>query len=207
MNWCNWFRNLLTTVLVLTVFLMWGCSTSQVYNSGAVQPVDEDEYEDVLEKFTRHDRQYSGFYQTYEVKGTLLNSEVNRIVLQNKGFYHQWDAEKARKEREKTIQAMSSETAAFFSFFTPEREHNDLHKGTSIWKVYLEVNGVRYDGRVVKRNDKLADLKTLYPYHNRWSTPYKVYFKIPMSAVEQAESKIVFTSSLGTTTFEFPSVK
>ncbi|MCB0365132.1 MAG: hypothetical protein H6624_10435 [Bdellovibrionaceae bacterium] len=207
MNWCSWIRNALTAGLVLSIFLLWGCASSEIYNSGAVPPVDSSEYEDVLEKFTRHDRQYSGFYQTYEVKGTLLNSEVNRLILQNKGFYHQWDAEKARKEREKTIQEMSSESSFFFSFFTPERDHNDLNKGTSIWKVYLEVNGVRYDGRVVKRNDKLADLVTVYHYHNRWSTPYKVYFKIPMTAVEQASSKIVFTSSLGTTTFEFPSIK
>lgn len=193
--------------LALPLLVATGCASSPKYNSGSVQAVDDNEYERVLEKFTRLDRQYNGFYQTYEVQGTLLNSEVNRLVLQKTGFYHQWDGEQVRKERERSIQDISTESSFFFSFFTPERETNDLNKGTTIWKVYLESGGVRYDGRVVRRNDKLADLKAIYPYHNRWSVPYKVHFKIPMAVVEQNDCKIVFASSLGTTTFHFPSVK
>ena len=207
MKWYSITRNLFTLSLILVCLSLWSCASTPIYNTGSVPPPDEDEYESIIEKHTRHDRKYSGFYQKYEIKGTLLNSEVNQMILQKRGFYHQWDAEQARKEREKSMQSMSAETSLFFSFFTPEREHNDLNKGTTIWKVYLEVNGVRYDGHVKKRNDKLADLRTIFNYHNRWSTPYKVYFKIPMSAVEESPSKVVFTSSIGTTTFEFQSIK
>ena len=197
----------LQSLLFICLSLFSSCASQPAYNSGTVSSVNKNEYESIINKYTRHDRQYSGLYQTYEVQGTLLNSKVNQILLQKKGFYHQWNGEKVRKEREKVMQSMSSETSLFFSFFTPKREHNDLNKGATIWRVYLEVNGVRYEGHVKKSKDKLVDIKHLFSYHNRWSTPYRVHFKAPMTAVEQTHSKVVFTSSIGTTIFEFPASK
>jgi hypothetical protein len=85
----------------------------------------------------------------------------------------------------------------------PSVRLNDLHKGASIWKIYLEANGQRYEGKASRRNGKLEDIQASFPYHNRWSVPYEVVFKVPLTAVEQGTVRFILTSSQGTSKFEY----
>ena len=146
---------------------------------------------------------YSGFYQKAQVQATFLNSEVTQQILKKQLNQLQWSDETLQKEREKAVQKNASQTVFFLSFFTPEKELNDLNKGVSIWKLYLEIDGNRYEGKAKKSNNKYVDTKALFPYHNRWSFAYRVYFDIPLSAVENKNFKFVLTSSQGTSELVF----
>lgn len=205
----KWFKPVLhhSLHIVLTIYLALvglSCSHPQMnLNSPDIEPFNEGEYKRVIKNFTRSDRQYSGFYQSYELTGTLVTSEVNHFLLLKKGNYHQWDAQTRRTEREKSLQEMSNQTVFLFSLYTPERDYNDLNKGTSIWKTYLEVGGVRYEGKVKKRNDKPVDITSLFYYHTRWSVPYRAEFSVPTARVENQHCRIIFTSSLGVSTFNY----
>jgi hypothetical protein len=182
------------------------CGHSPVQNGRIIDPVDESEYIATINKYTRSDRQYSGFYQSYELAGTLITSETSQAILKKRGTYLQWDSKSLSSEREKALQALSTQTTFLFSLYTPERTHNDLNKGTSIWKIYLDADGTRYEGKVKKRNEKLVDIIHLFPYHSRWSIAYRVDFDVPTSVAERSSKlRIVFTSSLGASTFEFNS--
>jgi hypothetical protein len=195
--------------LLFFIFCLFGlasCGHSPVQNGRIIDPVDESEYKATINKYTRSDRQYSGFYQSYELAGTLITSETSQAILKKRGTYLQWDAKSLSSEREKALQALSTQTTFLFSLYTPERTHNDLNKGTSIWKIYLDADGARYEGKVKKRNEKLVDIIHLFPYHSRWSIAYRVDFDVPTSVVERSSKlRIVFTSSLGASTFEFNS--
>lgn len=172
----------------------------------AISDVPEQEYQSVIKKFSRDTKQYDGFHQTFGATVTLLNSEVNMLILQRRGHFLGWSEEEMREEREKSFQEMSAYSKVFLSFFSPNNEVDDLHRPDSIWKIYLEYNGQRYEGKIKKDTSKRAELQQLYTHMDRFHTPYIVSFEVPMSSVEQTNSKLVITSSLGTASFEFPPV-
>ncbi|MCB0357758.1 MAG: hypothetical protein KDD40_12150, partial [Bdellovibrionales bacterium] len=115
----------------------------------------------------------------------------------------QWDPAKARNEREKALQKLSSTSEFFISMFTPKTSHNDLDKGVSMWKVVLEVNGQRYEGTVKKFSKNLVQTQNLFPQHTRFNKGYIASFNVPMSSIESGKSVFILTSSLGTSTFRF----
>lgn len=192
--------------IFLLSLIMLGCASQSNQVPQAIPDVPDSEYKETLNKFSRHTQEYSGFHQTFGVNITLLNSAVNMMVLQRKGHFLGWEAERARQEREKAFQEMSSYSKAFISFYSPENDYDDLNKANSIWNIYLEVNGQRYKGEVKKDKSKFAELIKLFPYVDRFRTPYIVTFEVPMSVVEQHTSTVTLTSSLGTASFEFPPV-
>jgi hypothetical protein len=165
--------------------------------------LDEKAYSDLIMRNTRHDIQYDGFYNKFEIYATFLNTQTQSAILQKNSDVYQWDTAEAQKQREKVFQENSTETRFAVSFFVPSVRLNDLHKGSSIWKIYLETNGQRYEGKTTRRNGKLEDIQATFPYHNRWSVPYEVVFKVPLTAVEQGPVHFILTSSQGTTKFEY----
>jgi hypothetical protein len=188
-----------------------GCahtSESQKSNVAIGSKMDEKSYVALIAKNTRHDIQYEGFYNKFEVSAMFFNSEVQTAILQKKSDVLQWDQKQAQTEREKLFQENSNQTRFEISFFTPSGRLNDLHKGNSIWKIYLEAGGQRYEGHAMKNNGKLEDLREIYPHHNRWSTAYDVTFNVPLSLVEKSKSEngkveLVITSTQGTSRLSY----
>lgn len=165
--------------------------------------INESNYDDLINRYTKHDTQYDGFYNRFELYATFLNSNTQAAILQKRSDVLEWDQKQAQSEREKMFQENSTLTKFALSLFTPSVRLNDLHKGTSIWKIYLEAGGQRYEGKAMKRNGKLEDIRAIYPYHNRWSTAYDVSFNVPLSVVEKGPITFVLTSSQGTSTLKF----
>lgn len=182
-----------------------GCSSRPTNPEVAkiLPEMENDKYEDLIEKNTRGDRQYKGFYNTFQVEVTALTSEVTAAILQRRAHYQQWDAAKARAEREKAMQEMSSQAQFFLSFYSPDRHSIDLDRGNSIWKAYLEFEGQRFEGTIKKVKDKLLELQAIYPHHTRFNTAYMVSFNVPMSSIENGKAVFILTSSLGSTNLEF----
>jgi hypothetical protein len=118
----------------------------------------------LIEKYTRHDLQYDGVYNRFEAYATFLNSDTQATILQKRSDVLEWDQAQAQKERERLFQENATQTKFFLSFFVPSVKLNDLHKGTSIWKLYLEAGGKRYEGKVMKHNGKVEDINSIYPY-------------------------------------------
>jgi hypothetical protein len=190
--------------LTLIAMLTLSCASTQPQSSNVVgMQMSQSQYENLIDKHTQRAQKYDGFYNKFEVFATFLNTEVQTAILQRRSDVYQWDMTQAQKEREKMFQENSTETRFAVSFFVPSARLNDLHKGASIWKLYIETNGQRYEGKATRRNGKLEDLQAIYPYHNRWSIPYDVVFKVPLSAVEQSPVKFIITSSQGSATFDY----
>lgn len=169
-----------------------------------VQAMDSSEYDHLIRKHTAHTDQYSGFYQTFQADMTVLTTEVQAASLRQKGAFMQWDQKKFQAEREKALQEANAYSKFFMRFYTPDRDYDDLHKGKTIWKVYLEYSGSRFEGKVSKMSEKVIEVTTLYPHMNRFSTPYEITFNVPMTTVEQGAAKVILTSSLGQAEFSFP---
>lgn len=190
-------------LLALIGFMVSCAQTAPKTSTNIVGPVANSEYMPLIKKWTREHMAYSGFHNTFQLKLTLMTSELQSLAHQRRGHFLQWDLDTARIEREKMFQEKSSQTEVFLAFFSPENDYNDLNKPKSIWKIYLEFEGTRYEGRVRKASEKFVELRELYPYLEKFHTPYFVEFDIPVSAFEDKSLRLTLTSSLGTAQFEF----
>lgn len=156
-----------------------------------------------MKKNTRHDLQYEGVYNKFEVYATFINSDVQTAILQRRSDSLQWDTKHAQLEREKLFQESATQTKFALSFYVPSTRLNDLHKGSSIWKIYLLSGGERYVGKATKRNGKLEEISAIYPYHNRWSVAYDVTFNVPVPVIETKPATLIITSTQGTAKLQF----
>lgn len=197
--------------LLIMIFLTavhFACSTKSVVSDDASsKPLSDGEYKSLIADHTTSTNRYSGIYQTFQGDMTILNSTVRAAIVQRRSDFLQWDNKRYQQEREKAFQEMSAFATFFLRYYSPENDYDDLHKPNTIWKVYLEFNGQRYEGKVKKLTDKLIEVQRIYPRFDRFSTPYEITFNIPMSSVEQASCRVTLTSSLATSVFEFAAVK
>lgn len=194
-------------LILATLLIGLGCTSAPVNNSNVVQGIPLSEYTSVIRKNTSKTNQYSGFYQTFQADMTILNTEVITAGLRQRGHFMQWDQRQYQTERDKALQDASAFSKFFMRFYAPEKDYDDLHKGKTIWKVYLDYSGSRFEGKVRKMSEKLVELQTLYPQMDRFSTPYEITFNVPMSTIERGGAKVILTSSLGSAEFVFPGLK
>ena len=187
-----------------------GCSTMLKGEPRAIegtQPPTGYTYEQEIERFSRGKTEYAGLYNNFEFKATILNSEIRSVIVGRRTMQYQWDKAKESAEREKNVQEMASTTQFFMAFFTPDFRNDNLTDNKSIWKVYLDAGGRRYEGKVVKIKSNLAELQSIYPYFTRWTTPYMITFDVPTAAIESQASKLTVTGPLGTKDIDVPELK
>lgn len=178
--------------------LLVACQTIVPAGPTVVQNVPNYKYLPLYKRFTETKKEYSGFHNTFEARMTFLHSELNLLRLRRKGHYLRWGLDRFQKERESLMQEMSTEAKAFLLFYTPEVEYDDLNKPNTIWKLYLEFDGQRYEGKVKKAKDKRIELQNQFPDVDPFSTSYFVTFPLPTTVVEDQAFTIVLTSSVGT---------
>lgn len=157
----------------------------------------------VISENSAGDAQFSGLYNTFELKATVLNSAVREALIRRQAAYYQWDASQQATEREKSLQQQSSETEFFLSFSTPERKNDNLADKKSIWRIFLDVGGRRYVGQVKKDRRLVAELQAQFPYHTRWNTPYSITVPVSTTAIETQPMKLTLTGPLGSRVLEF----
>lgn len=182
------------------------CAQAPISSSG-LNPLPRAQYASLIKRNTANTNQYSGFYQTFQADVTILTSEVQAESLKQKAEFLQWDGRIYQNEREKMLQEASAYSKFFLRFFSPEQSHDDLDKVKSMWKIYLDYGGNRFEGKVRKVSDKLADVQNLYPHVDRFSSIYEVSFNVPMTTLEQGSATFSLTSSLGSAKFTFPNPK
>lgn len=193
-------------LLSFGLLFTFACSTGPNLKGNEGSFISSHDYRKIVDQFSKSQKRYEGFYNTYELNATILNSEVQNAQLKKKTEFLQWDDSTTKREREKIYQEMSSAAKFFLSFYSPESDYNNLHKPDSIWKIYLEIDGNRYEGKVKKLSDSYLILQQLYPYHTRFSTAYEITFLTPMSSLENKPATLTLTSSAGTANLIFPAV-
>lgn len=184
-------------VATLTV----GCATT--YKHPQLSLIPESEYFTKVEENTKKVPVYDGFYQILEVQATLLKTDTMLAYVDHQARMFQWSPENYAQEKEKKINELKKQTEFFVSFFVPERKHDDLNKTKTLWKIFLDVNGKRYEGKAIKLKSVLAEVQASFPHHNRWSTPYRVIFPVSVNDVDNFESKITFTGPVSSVTMDY----
>ena len=188
-------------ILLASLIVLAGCSS--VPTASTMGGLNEKEYLNIVNSQTKDTSQYDGFYQTFQASVTLLTTALEAAGLAQNAELQHWDAAKLQKERDRSFQEQAANTKVFVRLFTPENQYNDMQLPTSIWKIYLEHEGKRYEGKVKKATEKHIELKNRFPYFDRFSTGYFVTFALPTASAENSNVKIILTGPVGSAEFIF----
>src|ERR1700722_9633924 len=129
--------------LALLSTMILSCSHSTPKSENGVLGPSEAEYAATVAKYTVKTNQYSGFYQTFQADMTILTTDMQTASLRQRSAFMQWDQKTYQGEHEKMLQESTAYAKFFMRFFSPEHEYDDLHKGKTIWKIYLDYAGQR----------------------------------------------------------------
>lgn len=134
-----------------------------------------EDYEEVLERWTRSDKVYELLEGRLFVSATFHSPEFRQaFVLAHPNVYGRGSDEARRLA---TFEGGAEENFEFFfSAYTADASWNDFGKDDSIWRVTLEgEDGERVDGAVTRLKTN-ANLRAIYPYVTPWARTYSVRF-------------------------------
>jgi hypothetical protein len=193
-------------LLILSLFT--GCSSTPEQPTDERQTtfsnaITDSDYAKLIDLYTVKDEKYSGFYSSFQYYSTILNASVLEAQLALKAKDFKWPRENYFAEKEKVSESLSRESKFFVSFYSPITENDNLDSNKTIWKLWLEVDGVRYEGIASKAVGILAQHQRLYPYHTRFFTPYVLTFKVPMGKTQATSPKLIITGPIGSSEVTF----
>ena len=186
----------------LIALFQFGCATSLPMPAG-IQELSPGDYEKLITEKTKKIEIYQGLENKLTVSATWLDSETSEGLLAHSARLAQWEEPKYKEERFRLVTKHTDRTEFFVSFYTPERKHADLANTKNLWKIYLDVNGQRYEGKAVKMKQLLSEIQALYPHHNRWSTPFTVSFPVSTALTENKSALITLTGAIGSAQLKF----
>lgn len=184
------------------LLLLTSCATSRQMNS-EVPSMSEGQYTSVLEKFSRSAKKYKGLHNTMDVRAVLITEEMKQAQLKYSAYLYQWDKTKWQEEEGNSKERSAKQTDVFVSFFTPEKKIDDLHRSKTLWKIFLDFDGRRVEGKATKLTLPTSELQGLYPDHDRFSTPYMVSFPVPTTLLTGKKAKLTITGSVDSATLDF----
>jgi hypothetical protein len=193
--------SLLFVVLSLLTF---SCATRLKTQPG-IPDVSVSEYEKLVNEKTEKLEIYDGFYNKLTVRATWLDSQLSDYSLSHRARLAQWNEAIYKEERAKKVNKNAEITEFFVSIYTPERRNSDLASSKNLWKIFLDVNGQRYEGKATKVKMLITEIQVMYPQHNQWSTPYIISFPVATSIVENKPATLIFTGAVGSAQLNFKS--
>lgn len=182
---------------VFALSLMLAACATRLPTPAGIPEISVSTYEKNIQDKTKKTEIYDGLYNKLTVQATWLDSLVTESSLSHNARLSQWDEMKYREERGKRVSKHADTTEFFVSLYTPERKHAELSNSKNLWKIYLDVNGQRYEGKAVKVKQLLSEVQAMYPHHNRWSTPFIVSFPIATSLAENRSAVLILTGAVG----------
>ena len=190
------------TICVFFLVLEFSCATSLPMPVG-VKELSPSDYENLIQQKTKKVEIYLGLENKLTVAATRLDSEVTEGTLSHSARLAQWEEPKYKEERFKIVTKHTDRTEFFVSFYTPERKLADLANTKNLWKIYMDVNGQRYEGKATKVKQLLSEIQALYPHHNRWSTPFMISFPVSTALTENKSAVITLTGAAGSAQLKF----
>lgn len=186
----------------ISTLLIAGCKSQQVASPG-VDTISQSDYENKIDPYTQRIEKYDGIVNVLHFSATLLNSKVSQAQLMQRARLYQWDSGMFNSEMGKMNAELDKSTQIFISFYTPERKHDDLNKNQTLWKIFLDADGRRWEGKATKIKLLTNEIQTMYPDHTRFATPYTLTFPVSMKLIESKPIKLTLTGTVTSATVEF----
>lgn len=190
------------SVLLSISLLTAACATTTTNNAG-VSVLSKNAYENLVDRWSDRIEDYNGLNNTVTLQATLLNPEVARGQLDQNARLYQWDQVQYDNEKKNLENRQTTETQVFVSFYSPERKWDDLYKSKTLWKIFLDANGQRYEGKATKVKLLIPEIQSLYHYHTSFATPYIITFPVGANTLGANPARLVLTGAIGSVTLNF----
>jgi hypothetical protein len=190
------------SLLLVMTFIFCSCA-SRLKTPAGVPEVAISDYEEAVAQRTHKTEVYDGLYNRLTIQATWLDTTLTDYALAYSARLAQWDETHYREEREKKVSQNAVSTEFFVSLYTPERKHAELNSIKNLWKIYLVVNGQRYEGKATKIKLLLSEIQVMHPHHNRWSVPYSITFPVATALVEGKPAILILTGAVGSAEVKF----
>lgn len=198
-------NSLLKKILLLTFLgtaFLTGCKSQPIPSPG-VDTISQSEYEAKIDPYTQRIEKYDGIVNVLHYSATLLNSKVDQAQLMQRARLYQWDSATFNSEMQKMNAELDKNTQIFITFYTPERKHDDLNKNQTLWKIFLDADGRRWEGKATKIKLLTNEIQAMYPDHTRFATPYILTFPVSMRLIESKPIRLTLTGTVTSATVEF----
>ena len=196
-------------IVFLIIALQLSCThqsllEEQLYDKQEQRKVLQKKYLDQVQALTVKDEKHMGFSNVYNFSAVLLSQDLLQAQLELDAFDFQWDDSQYQEKRRDYLQTASQNTQVFLSFFTPNNKNNNLDKYDALWKVFLILDGRKYEAKAAKAKTPSSRLGSLYPSHNGFSHAYVLSFAIPLGEIEKAsEIRLLLTGNLASSNLPF----
>lgn len=163
------------TPLIALLAACAGCANQGPLTLAPSGTITADDYESVLDAWTRSDKVYDILESKLFVYATFHSPAFRRaFVLRHTAVYG-----KGAEEAQRLIVTKpeyEEHLEFFFSAYTPDRAANDFDQEDSIWRVTLRGDdGEPVIGEVVKITPT-SNIRVIYPYITAFSKTYAVRF-------------------------------
>ena len=184
----------------LALLLLFGCAGPERYSLTPRAELTADDYEDVLDAWTQHDKLYDRLDSIMFVYGTFHSPEFRKAFLLAHADVYGPGSETA-SHLALTDPEVEHSLEFFLSVSTSRAEWNDLHKNKeSIWRVTLVGEGQDVVLGTVEKIRTTANIRAIYPYVTDFAKTYRVRF--PLKTVS---GKPILTSKTGQLTMRIAS--
>ena len=136
------------------------------------------DYGDALQNWTRSYRLYEDFETRVVVHASYYSRQFVQAYLQEYDKVYQPVAEDRAELRARLEHRLVRSECFFVSFFTGNRDWNDLAQPSSTWRVYLETGrGDRLKAASIRNLEaRLVEQRHFFPYHDEFAEAYLVCF-------------------------------
>ena len=161
-------------------------------------------YGETLERYTRKVELYEGLdtvargwatWRSPELRQALAEASIRAYELDNGA------AELLRKEEARAARGLRE---FHLALYTPKDDWNDLESEDTLWTSFLLLpNGERLQPVRVIHLPKTDKSAVQYPYVNRWTREYSLFFPLLERDEVYEHLTLVITGPLGTVRFAF----
>lgn len=139
-----------------------------------------EDYQDVLDTWTRGDRVYQQLDNKLFVTSTFHSPELRRAFAIAFPDIYGHGGRITRRELVELSDGIEQYHTFFVSAFTPERRWNDFHKDDSIWKLSLvnQDRSISIEPEEIQSIKIDENLRAVYSYLGRFDEAYLVRFKL-----------------------------
>lgn len=192
------------TTLLFFVFLLSACSTTSNYSIPNV-PRPAGNFTNVIDKWSRTEKVYSGVMTSFQVSATMHTTDVIEHHVYQEAVSTQRTTPQYQEMRSRALIDNQNQTQFMITFFTDKEADNDLDKKKTLWNLFLDVEGRRISPKQIKRViENRAALKEKYPYLSHWGKQYLVSFPVKVEEVQTRKSTLTLAGPLGAVYLQFP---
>ena len=171
----------LLSIVIIAVFT--GCATHG--------PTED--YQTLLSKSTQSKKVYDGLVEVLEYNSVFLSHDLAVAQVKENSRIYQYSDSQLNNELATSQANLSKQAEFFLSIYVTETKYDDLAKKNTKWKIFLDVDGKRYEAKAIKVKNQLVDIQSLYPFHNKFTSAYRLLFPVPTETVETHSSKLTLT--------------